>query len=196
MKIFLAVFLLLTANAYATDAQKAASEPSAPTKTDDNKPLDSLLTRENLADCIAALDRLIDEGEHGTIDDKPHPGMVETATKMGLNFEFSATIIQKEAIIYYLTISRGGLELKYSDAAKFAALFADRAALPHPIDLKEGDKAIFYAQWLIKPSEWKSMKKLMLKYRAINRAEKDPFKAFSIGIEREMDARAEALRNR
>jgi hypothetical protein len=122
--------------------------------------------------------------------------MVEGTTKQGLHFEFSATLIKKEAIIYYLTISRGGLELKYNDVAKFAALFADRAGLPHPVNLSEGDKFTFYAQWLIKPSTWKSMRKMMVKVRTENRAEKDPGKAFVIAIERELESRSAAARER
>jgi predicted transcriptional regulator len=122
--------------------------------------------------------------------------MLEVTTKQGLRFDFSVTLIEKEAIIYYLTISRSDLEFKYSEAAKFAALFADRAGLPHPVNLSEGDKSIFYAQWLIKPSTWKSMHKMITKVRAANRAEKDPSKAFAIAIDREMEARAEAIRKR
>ena len=158
--------------------------------------MESLLAPEALADCIDKMDRLIDEGEHGVVDDQPHPGMIDTVTKQGLHFEFSATNIKDEAIIYYLTVSRGGKELKYSEATEFVALFADRAGLTHPINVSEGDKPIFYAQWLIKPSTWKAMHKMMVKVRAENRAVKDPIKAFSYAVEREMEARAEAIRKR
>jgi len=196
MKLLLPVFILLAVMASAADTPQPVVPPPAQAKEDYNKFIETAQTRESLAECISKLDQLIDEGEHGVTDKLPDPGMVETTTKQGLHFEFSATIIEKEAVIYYLTVSRGGLEFKYSDAVKFASLFADRAALPHPINLTEGDKPVFYAQWLIKPSGWKSMKKLMFKYRAINRAEPDPFKAFSIAIERELEARSEAERKR
>ena len=195
MKTFLIVFFLFAASAYAAAPQTSTIGPP-PVKEDYNKSLENLMTQENLSDCISMMDRLIDEGEHGVTDNQPHPGMLEVNTKAGLHLEFSATSIPKEAIIYYLTISRNGLELKYSDTAKFAALFADRAGLPHPVNLSEGDKSIFYGQWLIKPSTWKSMHKMMIKVRTANRAEKDPLKAFSVAIEREMEARAEAIRNR
>ena len=69
--------------------------------------------------------------------------------------------------------------------------------LPHPINVTEGDKPIFYAQWLIKPSTWKKMRKMMIKVRAENRAEKDPLRAFTAAVNRELEARAEtAMRNR
>jgi hypothetical protein len=191
MKIFLPLFFLLTASVCAAAPQTTTVGPQ-PVKEDYAAFVESVLTREAIAECIVLLDRLIDEGEHGVVDDQPDPGMVEVTTKQGLHFEFSATNIEKEAIIYYLTVSRGGKELKYSEATEFAALFADRAGLTHPINITEGDKPIFYAQWLIKPSTWKSMHKMMVKVRTQNRAIKDPVKAFGVAISHEMDARAGA----
>jgi len=188
MKTIFAVFLLAGVLAsFAADPQTPVA-PSNP-KEDYNQFLAQSVTRENLVDCITVMDRLVDEGEHGVVDKEPDPGMVEATTKSGLHCEFSTTDI-KEAIIYYLKISRNGKDLKYSDAVKFAALFTDRAGLPHPIDMSEGDKSTFIVQWLIKPSQWKSMHKMMIKVRAQNRAEKDPMKALIVAIEREMDARA------
>ena len=197
MKTFLTLFFLLAISAYAAAPQTSTIGPPPPAAEDYDKAVEGLLTREALADCIEKLDLLIDEGEHGVVDDQPHPGMIDIATKQGLHFEFSATNIQKEAIIYYLTISRDGKELKYSEATEFAALFADRAGLTHPINVSEGDKSIFYAQWLIKPNTWKAMRKMMVKVRAENRAVKDPFKAFELAITHETNARtATAMHNR
>jgi hypothetical protein len=195
MKIFLIVFLLFATTAYAEAPQTTTIGPQ-PVKEDYGKFIESVMTREALAECISQMDHLVDAGEHGVVDDQPDPGMVETFTRQGLHFEFSVTNIEKEAIVYYLTISRGGKELKYSEATIFAALFADRAGLPHPINITEGDKPVFYAQWLIKPSTWKSMYKMMLKVRTENRSEKDPLQAVTLAVGREMDARAETLRKR
>ena len=191
MKTFLLLFSLLAASALAAAPQTTTEGPQA-VKEDYGKFIESQMTREALAECIKFMDQMIDAGEHGVVDDQPDPGMLEFSTKQGLHFEFSATNVKKEAIIYYLTISRGGKELKYSEATQFAALFADRAGLTHPINVSEGDKPVFYAQWLIKPSTWKSMRKMMIKVRAYNRAEKDPFKVFSLAIANEMDARAQS----
>jgi len=191
MKTLLTLILLLTASACVAAPQTTTVGPQ-PAKEDYAAFVESILTREAITECVSLLDRLIDEGEHGVVDDQPDPGMLEVATKQGLHFEFSAANIEKEAVIYYLTVSRGGKDLKYSEATEFAALFADRAGLPHPINITEGDKPIFYAQWLIKPSTWKSMHKMMVKVRTENRSIKDPVKAFGLAISHEMDARAGA----
>jgi hypothetical protein len=196
MKTFLTALILFVAATSMAAPQSTTLGPQ-PIVEDYGKVVESLLTREAIADCIIRLDSLIDEGEHGVVDDQPHPGMIETVTRQGLHFEFSASIIGKEAIIYYLTISRGGKDFKYSEATQFAALFADRAGLPHPITVTEGDKPIFYAQWLIKPSTWKAMRKMMVKVRAANRAEKDPLRAFTSAVNHELEGRASAaIRNR
>jgi hypothetical protein len=195
MKTFLPIFFLFSALAFTATAQPSPVNPP-PVAEDYGKVVESLLTREAVADCIDRMDQLIDEGEHGLVDDLPHPGMIGITTKQGLHFEFSATNIQKEAIIYYLIISRNGKELKYSEATEFAALFADRAGLPHAINVREADKPIFYAQWAIEPSTWKAMHKMMIKVRTENRSVKDPLRAFTIAVEREQQARAEVLRRR
>jgi hypothetical protein len=189
MKTFLTVFLLLGICAYAAEPQK----PVAPAETKDDYALfiATAITPENVVDCISAMDQVIDEGEQGLINKEAHPGMLEAATKLGLHIEFSASEL-KEAIIFYLKISRPGKELKFNDAAKFAALFSDRAGLPHPISLSEGDKSVFFAQWLFRPSDWKKNRKLMVQVRAANRGEKDPIKAFALAINRELDARSNA----
>jgi len=196
MKTLLTLIFLFAAAALVAAPQTTTIGPPQVTE-DYGKVIEGLMTREAIGETIGLMDHLIDEGEHGVVDDQPHPGLIEAVTKQGLHIEFSATFFKKEAVIYYLTISRGGKDLKYSEATEFAALFADRAGLPHPINVIEGDKPVFYAQWLIKPSTWKSMRKMMVKVRAANRAEKDPFKAFSQAIGNETNARAEtAMRNR
>jgi len=197
MKLLLPLLLVLLAPAlFAADALNARTSQAAEAQENYSQAMAALLTREALADCIATLDKLITDGEHGVMDDQPDPGMVEANTKLGLHFEFSASVIKKEATIYYLTLSRSGRDFTYSDAMKFAALFADRAALPHPISMTEGDKQIFYAQWLIKPSQWKSTRKKMLKYRVVNRAETDPLRALGLAINRELDARSAVQQSR
>jgi hypothetical protein len=196
MKNLLTSFILAIAAACVAAPQTTTTGPQA-VEEDYGKVVESLLTREAISDCIIRLDSLIDEGEHGVVDDQPHPGMVETVTRQGLHFEFSASIIGKEAIIYYLTVSRSGKDFKYSEATQFAALFADRAGLPHPITITEGEKPIFYAQWLIKRSTRKAMRKMMVKTRAAYRAEKDPLRAFTAAVNHELEARAAtAIRNR
>ncbi len=191
MKTFSILFFILAAAAAVVAAPQTTTEGPQPIKEDYNKFIENQMAPAAIDECIKLMDRLIDEGEHGVVDDQPKPGMLEIATKQGLHIEFSVTNIQKEAIIYYMTVSRNGKELKYSEATSFAALLADRAGLTHPITITEGDKPIFYAQWLIKPSDWKKMRKMMVKVRAANRSEKDPLRAFNSAIANEMDARAQ-----
>jgi len=66
------------------------------------------------------------------------------------------------------------------------------SALPHAAIQGNANKPIFYAQWLIKPSTWKALRKMMVKVRAENRSVKDPLKAFTLAVEREMAARSPA----
>ncbi|MFT3784458.1 MAG: hypothetical protein QM790_20800 [Nibricoccus sp.] len=189
MKIFITVVLGLFA--FSAVAQPPAPSSAAPKVDEYLQFLNDASTRENVIDCIEVMDQLIDNGEHGLVDKQPDPGTVEAATKLGISLEFSTTQ-SKKMIMYYLKLSRGGKELKYSDATKFIALFTDRAGLQHPVNVNEGDKSTFYARWLIKPSEWKAMRKLMIQIRTANRAERDPFQAFSLAVERELAARANA----
>ena len=116
------------------------------------------------------------------------PHGLETDTKLGLHLAF-CIISNKQVVIYYLIISRNGEELGFADAAKLAAFFGDRAGLPHPVAITEGEKPVFYAQWLIKRSDWDAMHKMMVKVRAENRSEKDPRKAFVTAIIREINSR-------
>lgn len=170
--------------------------PSASPTTGETENYDDFIKqcvkKENVAECIALMDRLVAAGEHGLTDQEPDQGMVEANTSFGLRIEFSATDA-KEAIIYYLRISRGGKPLRYADAINFVALFTDRAGLPHPIEVVEGDRSTFFAQWLIKPSSWKAMLKMMTKVRTENRSITDPEKAFLVAINREKEARSATL---
>jgi hypothetical protein len=186
MQKYFALFCLLCSLAVAADTKTPA--PAQPKENYDDF-LAECRNMTNVVNCIQLMDRLVDEGEHGLVDDQPDPGMIDGTTKFGLHIEFSTTDV-KEAIIYYLKISRDGKELRYDDATKFVALFTDRAGLPHPVEVTEGDHSIFYSQWLIKPSSWKSMHKKMAEVRQRNRAEKDPAKALILAVEREVEARS------
>jgi hypothetical protein len=150
--------------------------------------IDQLVTPENLTDCISKMDGLIDAAEHlSEVSESGSQGL-DAETKIGLHLSFR--IVRNDAaVVYYLVASRNGQELSFNDAAKIIALFCDRAGLPHPVAITEGEKPVFYAEWLIKHSDWKSMKKMMLKVRAENRSEKDPRKVFVIAIIRETNAR-------
>jgi len=193
MKNLLAFLFLATALIPASAAEPAkpatVAEENALARKAYAEFLAQAVTPENVADLVAVMDRLVDEGEHGLVDKQPDQGLVEAVTKSGLRIEFSTTDI-KQAIVYYLRISRSGEELHYDDATKFAALFTDRAGLPHPLDISEGDKSTFSVRWLIKPSEWKKFLKQMKKVRAESRAEKNLSKVFIMAVEREIDARA------
>ena len=94
--------------------------------------------------------------------------------------------------MYYFVFSRNGQDLRYDDATRMIALFCDRVGLPHPVTVREGEKPVFTAQWLIKPSEWKAMSKMIQKTRVQNRAEKDPQQALKSAIMRELAARQTA----
>ncbi len=147
-----------------------------------------LASKPALADLIARSDALI------TAVDGPE-GSGQTLgldTACGVHLEFSV-LHGSEAILYYLRISRNGAELHYSEAVKIASLFADRAALGHPIDVTEGERPLFHCQWFYNPSGWKKTRKNMLAIREKVRAAKiDPQQAFSVAIEEEMRARANA----
>jgi hypothetical protein len=199
MKKLLATLLLVTAFIPASADEPAKPATVAEEVAQANKEyaefLAKVVTPENVADLVATMDRLVDEGEHGLVDKQPDLGLVDATTKAGLRIEFSTTDA-KQAIIYYLRISRGGAALHYDDATKFAALFTDRAGLPHPLDITEGDKSTFSVRWLIKPTEWKKFLKKMKSERTENRAEKNLGKVFIQAVEREVEARAATQRTR
>src|SRR5438270_545054 len=118
--------LLLLVASFAGSTIAFAAEPSAPaSKLTYHEFLEKFALPETLTDCIAKMDRLIDAGEATAAAAQPGTGWVNTATQTGLQLQFRIRD-REEAIIYYLVISRGGDELKYSDATKMAALFADR----------------------------------------------------------------------
>jgi hypothetical protein len=190
MKPCFFILALLFASACAADPQ--AAQPPAPAAGNAYQQfIDQLVTPENLTDCISKMDGLIDEEEHLAAISQDIPQGLDAETKIGLHFSFRMAI-GNEAVIYYLVVSRNGQELTFADGAKVVALFCDRAGLPHPVAITEGEKPVFYAEWLIKHSEWKAMKKMMAKVRTENRSEKNPQKAFVIAINREIAARQAA----
>jgi hypothetical protein len=187
MKPSLFALALLFASVCPID--RVAAQPPAPAAgTPYQQFIAQLVTPENLTDCIARMDAVIDEEEHLAAISQGAPQGLDAETKIGLHFSFRI-VIGNDAVIYYLVVSRNGRELVFTDAAKLAALFCDRAGLPHPVAITEGEKPVFYAEWLIKHSDWKAMKKMMAKVRAQNRSEKDPQQAFVIAINREIAAR-------
>jgi hypothetical protein len=153
--------------------------------------MDQLVTPENLTECISRMDGLIDAEEHLSTISQGLPQGLEDETKLGLHLSFRIAG-NKQAVIYYLVVSRNGQELTFAEGAELVALFCDRAGLPHPVAITEGEKPVFYAEWLIKHSDWKAMKKMMAKVRAENRSEKNPQKAFVLAINREIAARQAA----
>ena len=183
MKTHLLILALLFASLCAADPEVARAQAPA-TGNAYQQFINQMVAPENLADCISRMDRLIDEAE---LQASSSLG-VSTDTKVGLHLAFSI-MANDQAILYYLVVSRNGQDLSYSDATRIAALFGDRAGLPHPVIITEGEKPVFYAQWFIKHSDWKAMHKMMLKVREVNRAEKDPQKAFVAAVIREVNAR-------
>lgn len=143
---------------------------------------------ESLIDFAEKADRLIDAGEKGQEGPGVGKNAVNTDTISGLHLEF-AVIRTPEVILYYASLSRNGEFLRYSDAATMLAFFCDRIGLPHPVDVKEGEKPVFHAQWLLKPSEWKVMRKKMLEIRSQARAEKDIGKALRAAVDAEVASR-------
>lgn len=186
-------FLVASVGAAKAQVAQPQASPPAPAANDYAAFVANMISPENLADSIARMDELIDAGERPAASPQDTPSPVAVDTKMGLHMEFCVAST-RGAVIYYLTFSRKGLELKFSDATRMIALFGDRAGLPHPIIITEGENSLFYARWFIKPSEWKEMRKMMLKVRAENRSEKDPQKAFVIAVLRELNAREAAQR--
>jgi hypothetical protein len=181
MKPSLLVVALLFASLWAAAPAAAAGDAY-------QKFIDQMVTPENVADCIAKMDGIIDQGEQlaETYKDSPHG--LNAQTNIGVHLSL-CIFSGKDAVLYYLTISRGGQELLPSEATKLAALFCDRAGFPHPTTVTSGEKPIYYVQWNIKHSDWRAMKKMMDKVRAENRSEKDPQKAFATAIIREINAR-------
>lgn len=138
-----------------------------------------------LAEFIKVADALIDQADPAEGEPKP----LQMQTDSGVVLQFS--MIKNElATMYYLSVSRNGEELHYSEAVKLASLFGDRVGLTHPIIVTEGEKPIFYCEWLIKPDDWKKYRKMMLQQRTKNRQIKDPVIALNVAIKRELEARS------
>jgi hypothetical protein len=187
MKPYLFVLALLFASLWvASPVTAQAQAPAAGTAY--QKFIEQLVTPESLADCISKMDALIDEAEQSSASSKASPRGIDAETKSGLHLAF-CIFSNKQHVTYYLILSRNGEQLSLTAATKLAALFCDRAGLPHPVIITEGEKPIFYIQWNIKHSDWHDMQEMMLKVRAENRAEKNPQKAFIAAIDREMAAR-------
>jgi hypothetical protein len=187
MKPHLIVFILFFASMGA--AAPGAAQTQAPAAGSRYQQfVDQMVTTENVADCIAKMDGLIDDGEQFSADSTDNPRGLNARTNIGLHLAF-CIFTNKQEVLYYLIISRDGQELSIVEATKIAALFCDRAGLPHPVSITTGEKPIFYAQWHIKHADWHDLKKMMVQVRAENRSEKDPQKAFAAAIIREINAR-------
>jgi hypothetical protein len=187
MKPHLFVLALLFASPWV--ASPVAAQAQAPAAGDAyQKFIDQLVTPEYLADCISKMDALIDEGEQLSASSKASTGGIDAETKIGLHLAF-CIFSNKQHVTYYLILSRNGEPLSLTAATKLAALFCDRAGLPHPVVITEGEKPIFYVQWNIKHADWHDMQEMMRKVRAENRAEQNPQKAFIAAINREVAAR-------
>lgn len=167
----------------------SAEEPkSVPPAQSYDEFLKKMAAPENLKEFIAVSDKLVDAVE-AQQESVAAQGVLRVDTKIGLHLEF-AIIQAPEAIMYYAALSRNGEPLRYQEAATLYSLFCDRAGLTHPVQITEGEKPVFYAQWLIKPKEWKDLRKKMLEVRTANRTITDPVKALQMGIGREVQARA------
>lgn len=154
-----------------------------------------MVTVDNLADCISKMDELVDISERPVMSGDDAPRWIGADTKNGFHLAYCVAKAD-EAVIYDFAISRNGQEFGFSDAAKIIALFGDRVGLPHPIIMTAGENSSIHGRWLIKPKEWKSLKKKMMKVRAENRAEKNPVRSFEIAVLRELDAREAAQRKK
>jgi hypothetical protein len=184
--------LALTLGLGAAPFRLAAEPPPSPAAEKEYRAfIAQLLTPENVADCIARMDAIIDEQEKTSAGNTQPAPAVGGDTKLGLHMEYTV-MRTPEASMYYFVFSRNGQDLRYDDATRMIALFCDRVGLPHPVTVREGEKPVFTAQWLIKPSEWKAMSKMIQKTRVQNRAEKDPQQALKSAIMRELAARQTA----
>ena len=174
-------------------ATAATSEAPASPRTEYEQFIQDLVRPQSVADLVQVMARSVDEAE--VAGEQGAPMHALGTTRGGLHFELQI-VHAPEAILYHCTLNRGGKELNYADVARVMAFFADRAGLTHPVDIREGERPVFSSQWLIKPKEWKQVRKKMLEVRKANRAEKDLMKGFATAIRREMDARANFQRER
>lgn len=151
-----------------------------------------MVSPENLTDLVAKMDSVIDEADNADGSSPQAQNASHAETRNGFLLEFSV-IRAPEAILYYAGISRKNTELlKYKDATMLMALFCDRIGLTHPIHITEGEKPVFHAQWLIKPTDWKVMRKKMLEMRAASRAEKNLYTVMRSAVTQEVNARVAA----
>ena len=148
-----------------------------------------MVSPQNLADLVEKIDKVIDEADNADGSSNQANNSGNADTRNGFHLEFSV-IRAPEAILYYAGVSRKDYEtLKYRDATMVLALLCNRVGLTHPIQISEGEKPIFHAQWLINPKEWKAMRKKMLEVRAANRAEKNLYTAMRNAVTEEVNAR-------
>jgi hypothetical protein len=146
----------------------------------------ALISRAHVTDLVAVMDRLIEEAEAQQENNLPMRAV--GTSRLGIALELRV-VESEQAILYQLTLSRGGRALRYDDAVKIAALFVERCGLTHPLSLKEGERPVFYSQWLFKPDDWKAVREVMLESRRQNRAQRDLLKVFATAITRELNAR-------
>ena len=143
MKPSLFVLALLFASMCVADPE--AAQPQTPAAGSPYQQfIDQMVTPENLTDCISKMDGLIDEEEHLSEISQGSPQGLDAETKLGLHLSFRI-VSNKAAVIYYLVLSRNGQELSFTDGTKLVALFCDRAGLPHPVVMTDGEKPIYYA---------------------------------------------------
>lgn len=195
--IFLPLLLLNVTSVPAAESTPAstaapAPPPAAPPLTPAQEYqnfLQQMVSAENLTDLVMKMDTVIDEADSADHPSQSAHNAARADTRNGFHLEFSV-IHSPEAILYYAGISRKNDEmLKYKEATMLFALFCDRVGLTHPFHVSEGEKPVFHAQWLIKPSEWKVFRKKMLEVRAANRAEKNVFTAMTTAVTAEVNAR-------
>ncbi len=171
----------------ATPAVPAAGELMVPADPDDYAAfIRALISRAHVTDLVVLMDRLIDDAEAQQANNLPMRAV--GTSRLGIALELRV-VESEQAILYQLTLSRGGRALRYDDAVKIAALFVERCGLTHPLSLKEGERPVFYSQWLFKPEDWKAVREVMLETRRQNRAQRDLLKVFATAITRELNAR-------
>jgi|GEM_PF-5082777 len=204
--IFLSA-LLGVSTLQAVDGPPAASAPAgpapAPAAAPVTKPaatpaeayqafLEQMVSPQNMTDLVAKMDAVIDEADNANGQGNPGQSVARADTRNGIHLEFSV-VHAPEAILYYAGLWRKDYEpFKFQEATLVLALFCNRVGLTHPIHITEGEKPVFHAQWLIKPTEWKAMRKKMLEVRAANRAEKNLYTAMHQAVTEEVDARVTA----
>lgn len=148
---------------------------------------------ENAASYVEVIDSLIERGE--ALHESPSATartkrdfLVSGDTANHLHLSFSVTE-EKGVITYFFGVSRLEQGLAYPQAVTIAALFADRAGLPHTGQLAESEKHMFYAMWMVEAATWPEVKLAVLKTRAENRKEADPQLAFKAAFDKERAVR-------